>query len=226
MFNFIKDYFEYRRCRRSVKCRFEPCDEFLNECRNQFLSQLKARHNGRTSVSYLRLNPILKYGLTGIFSVMILSGGAIVYADKQNVAVGHPLYSLKRIGENIRLTFANSSVRPVIYNELAGRRFQEYAQTKSLSGRVLSDEKNKMMMINLNHDFHHEVKNVLVEVVNNKIETNRADQLCSSVSKMMRGENVSEIEEIEKERSEVMNKIMDSCANFMQREKQSSGGKN
>jgi len=66
-----------------------------------------------------------RYAIAVIIGVVILNSGAVIYANTANVAPDHPLYSYKRIAEEIELTVTPFEKKAEVEIKLAERRKAE-----------------------------------------------------------------------------------------------------
>jgi hypothetical protein len=60
-----------------------------------------------------------------VVAILLLNGGAVIYADTQDVSPESPLYAYKRVGEEIRLSIAPAEKKVEVQAEITERRSQE-----------------------------------------------------------------------------------------------------
>jgi len=121
-----------------------PSKEFLNESRGFFINELKKRGVIAPARANIRLSPLrkaLSYGFASLFALSSVTGGAIVYAQKENVDFNHPLYPMKRLGENIQVGLASAEEKPVLQDELAQKRLTEIKQ-------LIAEKEEEIILIN------------------------------------------------------------------------------
>jgi hypothetical protein len=69
-----------------------------------------------------------QYAFAIIAGIIILNGGAVIYADTTDVSTSHPLYSYKLLAEEVRVKTASPEKQPEIEVQIAERRIKELRQ--------------------------------------------------------------------------------------------------
>lgn len=154
-----------------LKKHFEPRKEFSKQAKILFIKELQEKYGVNRSFRYKRA---YSYVLTAFLGLFILGAGAAVFAEKENVNPNHPLYTLKRLAENIQVKVTSEEKKPMLYNKFAKRRLQEV--------KTVKEEK---IIQKLNNDFHEEVGAILKEIKIEKDEKEEQDinikDLCETV---------------------------------------------
>ncbi len=110
---------------RAAQKSLAPRKEFIEKGREQFLaafdaSALATERMERTAGMAM----FFKIGVVAM-AVVCVAAGMSVYADTANVSATNPLYPLKRLSENIQLTFTPASQKPRLEATFAVRRVKE-----------------------------------------------------------------------------------------------------
>jgi hypothetical protein len=193
---FICKFKEYR-CRFLLKRYCEPDKKFLAECREVYLEKFDAQIARKVPNIPLRrrvLAPVFKYGIISFSGLFLLGGGAVVYADKQNVSYNHPLYQFKRLGEAMRLQLASAETQPDLHDQLAKRRLQEIkavnAQIKATPGGVenlaLPQSNERQLLIKLDQDLYNEASLSIQNINIQKGQSEKMSRICKSVSETLK----------------------------------------
>lgn len=170
---------------------------------------------------------VFKYALGAVFAVILLTSGAVVFADRQNVNYNNPFYTLKRIGEEVKLKAVPAESKPLLRDELARRRLEEIKQikaqteikTKNLEIKTSPGAgKEKEALADLNKELHFQIKTALKEAQEKKISAQADSKLCESVSRTLR-EDKELIDDEEREKKESWSAFNDHCEQFMEKEK-------
>lgn len=103
------------------------------------------------------------------------AGGMSAYADTANVPATSPLYSLKRLSETARLTFARQEDKPQLRAELAGRRTAEIDDLKEKKPE--SD-----LLPALAKDLHEEINNSVDEAEDNGLRDGKLNDFCGTLN--------------------------------------------
>jgi hypothetical protein len=131
----------------------------------------------------LVMQHVLKYSFFFVSLLVILSVGAMVYADRADVPYNHPLYSLKKANENIQVQLASPADAPDLYNRLAQRRIDEMNAIQSDPGQ---DNQSKVKNIKaLSLDLEQEIDNALIKldaVKDQKSNPEEEKKLCKSIA--------------------------------------------
>lgn len=120
--------------RRLLKRSFEPRKEFMESSREAFLAEVAKRR----VAPYAPQLAWHAFGMqvarySAVFASIALLGtsGLVAYADNRNVSVESPLYPLKRMGEQVRLTVVSAAKEPELRKEFAHRRANELAEIET-----------------------------------------------------------------------------------------------
>lgn len=171
MINFLKQ----RKYKALVRKHFEPGKDFSKKSKALFTAKLQEKY-GTKNFIYKRA---YSYVLTAFLGLFILGGGAAAFAEKENVNPDHPLYTLKRLAENIQVKVAAKEKKPVLHNKFAQRRLEEV--------KTVKEEKT---IQKLNNDFHEEVGAILKEIKAEEDEKKEQDisikDLCETVSQRLK----------------------------------------
>lgn len=224
----IKEY----RCRKMMKKYCEPREEFLNECRDLFVSTLCRQIPKAESVksSAIFSSKAFRFGFGSFFGVFLIGSGAVAFADRQNVGYSHPLYPLKRLGETLKLTLASQEARPVLLEQFAKRRLEEIKEVSEIANVVQAeknassstqsfqrDKEHTNIIMNLNNDLHSHINAAIKETENEKIEKQKATNLCQSILKTL-DEDEELTKELKNEQFGSRSKFQEHCAKFIKSE--------
>lgn len=105
-----------------LKRGFSPTNDEVNKARNLFLAEVEARF---PFTEQPRPSRFLQYTLAAIAGVFILNSGAVIYADTYDVPTTHPLYTYKRVAEEVKVRTASKSRQAKFEIEIAERRVKE-----------------------------------------------------------------------------------------------------
>lgn len=122
------------RYRRLLKRSFEPREEFMNRSRELFLAEVAKRQKVPVAVPAMRYAfGVHAFRYAAAFAAVALIGTSslVAYADNTNVSVESPLYPLKRVGEQVRLTVVPAAKAPELHKEFAQRRAHELLEIES-----------------------------------------------------------------------------------------------
>jgi hypothetical protein len=112
---------------RSIKETFMPREEFISGGKGRFLALFDATPSAQNE--YVEkttpwMTVFLKLSIAGM-TVLGIAGGVSVYADTTNVSATSPLYSLKRMSENIHLAVTPPPQKAQLQATFAVRRGNE-----------------------------------------------------------------------------------------------------
>lgn len=190
MIKFLKQKFETIRYRRILKYYFEPRKDFLKESKILFIQKLK-NEGIVTKKEFIRIplyTRVFRYSLASILLILMLGGGSIIFAEKQNVNPDHPLYEFKKLGESIQIKLAAEEEKPLLHKEFAERRLEEIKQLKvelqETQQKEVQDNENgkealnrrQTIINNLEEDFEGEVDAILEKVETPKEPTAEPQQ--------------------------------------------------
>lgn len=123
---------------------------------------------------------MLRYAMLVIVFMLMLHGGAVVLADSENVALTHPLYPYKRLGEDLRLSIAPVASRAALRSKFAERRLEEMQEAKK---KTMKRQKLEV----LNNDFKREVNAALASADTVQgISTSTRMSLCGALQGLIR----------------------------------------
>ncbi|MCL4392407.1 DUF5667 domain-containing protein [Patescibacteria group bacterium] len=178
MIKFIQHHVHTRKIKKLLRKKFSPDPAFLEAAKADFLSRISGTKGIAVPVRK-RFGWMLKYSVT--FAIIVgLGGGLVAYADAQNVPPTHPLYPLKRLGEDITLTFASSGSKPYLHREFAERRLEEIEEVSSAA----SSTKKNQIVKTLDDDFKTEVNEAFTSAKKKNVKID-AISFCSSFGDMI-----------------------------------------
>lgn len=154
----------------------KPDKRFLDRARADFLGALAASR-GAVVLARKGFNKFFKYSL--VFAVIVALNGALVaFAEGSNVSPTHPLYSFKRLGENVTLVLAPAAKRPYLHQKFAERRLEEMKEMLSASST------NGTVVRDLDDDFKSEVNEAFESAEKNDVPIDTLS-FCSSFGGMI-----------------------------------------
>lgn len=120
-----------------VKKIFSPSREFNEQAKGRFLAAFDARYSAAPTS---RFAFALKLSVGVLAVIMVLIGGASVYADTANVPADNILYPLKRLNEAVQLAVAPTQVKAQLQATFAARRVTEIAdlETRKPSSTIIA----------------------------------------------------------------------------------------
>lgn len=178
MIKFVQHQFYMQKAKKLLRKRFSPDGAFMEVAKADFLSRISGTR-GIAVPARKRFGWALKYSVT--FAIILgLSGGLVAYADGQNVPPTHPLYPLKRLGEDIALTFASSESKPYLHQQFAERRLEEIEEVSSAA----SSTKKNQIVKTLDDDFKTEVDEAFVSAKKKNVKIDPLS-FCSSLGAMI-----------------------------------------
>ena len=130
----IADTIKAIRYRRLVKRSLEPRKEFMQSSREAFLAEVAKRRVAPFAPQFAwRAFGMQSIRYVAVFAAVALIGttGLVAYADTNNVGVTSPLYPLKRVGEQVRLTVVPTKKELELRREIAQRRASELAEIET-----------------------------------------------------------------------------------------------
>lgn len=124
----------------------------------------------------------LLYGFASFSLFLVTSGGAIVFADQKNVGATHPLYGLKRAGENIRLALSSPQKKTELESAFAQRRLDEIQKIQTDS--VNEDDTRAILIKKLDADFEKHIDAALDRIDDSPADAAQTakDAPCQSIS--------------------------------------------
>lgn len=124
MINAFRNYFRYQRLRKFLTRVFEPHAVFLQQTRAFFIASIA----GGEPVRLLRRAWWARGARSGFVilgALVVLNGGATVFAEAANVPPDHPLYRFKRAGEELQVMAAPMKTKLALHHKFARRRLEE-----------------------------------------------------------------------------------------------------
>ncbi len=140
----------------------KPTKEFTEDTKIVFLHAFKEKFP-RAAHSPVGVFLYFVRGMATGLALMIILGGASVYADQKNVGPENILYPLKRSQELLSLVLTNKEERPELHLKFAERRLHEVSEI-----RKNNPENPKIQ--NLVKDLRDEVKNSFAAIGNGSDE--------------------------------------------------------
>jgi hypothetical protein len=123
MINKFKDYIEEKNMRADLKRSLSPTPEEMSKAKTLFMAEVRTHFP--TPSPYMH-HSWKMYATFAVIALIILgNGGALIYADVANVPIDHPLYSYKRVAEEVRGFTSTQSQKVKLESELAERRIDE-----------------------------------------------------------------------------------------------------
>jgi hypothetical protein len=162
-----------RMCRITEKFKCQGKQLFLSEFEKNFsavdFGNIRQHHRH-----------VLRYSLLSVFSFLLVSASAFVYADQANIGPDQPLYKLKILGETIQLTVSPPNQKAELNYKFAQRRLEEI---KDLELKQQNDAAKEQEKINqLSDDFDDHINKALD--ADSKVENSvqGKSKLCDSIS--------------------------------------------
>jgi hypothetical protein len=204
--NHIRFQQELRRLKRSLRKELEARPEFFRAARKIFLAKFEEKsfsfgkkESGR---SRIRKTSSWHFAFLGMLLVFLAGSGVMAMADQPGVGPGHPLYSVKKAGENIQLALASQSQKPFVHYQLAKNRLAEIktlndriSRTETLGGNqdsagnvpaAGSDDKDQKELGELNQEFDLQIDAALKKI--DLIDDQANDQASNLTSSARRKE--------------------------------------
>ena len=235
MLNFFKRKIKEYECRRLTKRYCEPDKDFLNTCREEFIAKVCREIPPEKAKRFSLVVLGFKYSLAVFIILVFLGSGAAVYADRANVDYAHPLYSLKRTVEAVRVELASSQQQPVLQTELAQRRLDEIkkieADMEIISQEVSMTTKEVSVAqgtATTTKEVAASTKKITIKKKtqqNLEAEQKKRQELMTNLRNQMRQELGSVIDEIENKRVEKtrMEKLCSSVLQIMEEDEETDG---
>lgn len=162
-----------------LKRGFSPTKDEMNKARNLFLVEVEARFPFTEQPKPSRF---LQYTLAAIAGVFILNSGAVIYADTYDVPTTHPLYTYKRVAEEVKVLTSTSARQPEIEVKIAQRRVKELKQiqafmhinasstaTTTHSTSSKTSESNTKAQLKLQHRLKKHIQSVENNIYNSEV---------------------------------------------------------
>jgi len=173
----------------------DPSEDFLNACKDSFVNKICQKIPAAEAKKLSVAVPVLKYGLGTLFSLVFIGSGAAVFADKTNVEYSHPLYSLKRVVEAVRIELAPVEQLAVLHTEFAQRRLDEVKKIEAADILVATTteavinadiKKHQETVTKLRNQMREEVSSVISGIEEKRVQKTSVQKLCDSVSNIMK----------------------------------------
>ena len=211
MIKFFKEKLKSRKNLLLLKKYTKPSKEFSNESRSLFISELKKRGVIAPATAHFWSVPApfkraLSYSFASLILLSSLTGGAVVYAEKQDVAFNHPLYPMKRLGENIQVKLAPADKKPTIQDEIARKRLTEIKQ-------LVVEKEEKINLINSRkaEEVEQAVEKIDQEInrvtTENPEEIKQAEEQKKKIVEQIEEKRKKEIEKMENENKSKTEKL-------------------
>jgi hypothetical protein len=101
---------------------FSPSADEIHKAHAAFMTEFERQFPFTEQV---KTSYFYHYALAAIAGIFILNGGAVIYADTVDVSTNHPLYSYKRVAEEVKVRTATASKKPEVEIQIAQRRIKE-----------------------------------------------------------------------------------------------------
>jgi hypothetical protein len=118
----IKNYIQDQKLKRSMQREFSPSRKSQNKARLSFMHIVREELGLSSKTSSIAWG---RYSMAAIALFLLLNGGMAVYADTQDVAPNHVLYSFKRLSEEVQLATAAPDTKAELEVKFAERRAKE-----------------------------------------------------------------------------------------------------
>ncbi len=118
------------------------------------------------------------WGTGAVVAALGLVAATSAFADVANVAPSNPLYPLKRLAENVQLTFAGTAQKPVLELAFAARRAQEIDAIAAQPDPAA----HKALIKSLKDDFNNEVSSSLAAAAHARGNGDSLAGFCGSLA--------------------------------------------
>ncbi len=119
----LLEYIQDKKISRTFKRHFSATQEEMNTTRELFMAHVRSEFPFSNPQSQLSWKMYSAFAVLALF--IGLNTGALIYADTANVPVNHPLYTYKRVAEEVRGFTSTPSEKVKLEAQLAERRMQE-----------------------------------------------------------------------------------------------------
>lgn len=137
---YIRFQKELRQLRRALRKNTQPQPEFFRAARKNFLAKLEKKKFTAGQRPVIKMSHSWRFALVAVLLAFMFGGGVMAMANEPGVGPGHPLYSIKRAGENIQLALASNRQKPLVHYQLAKNRLAEI--------KMLNDRINQAQVVN------------------------------------------------------------------------------
>ncbi len=144
MINKIKDFIQDKKLSRDLRRSFSATPEDMNGARNLFMAHVRSEFPFSNPQQRFSWKMYTTFAVIALF--IGLNGGALIYADSANVPVEHPLYSYKRIAEDVRGFTSTPSQKIKLETQLAERRIQEIKKIEEDEIHKVGKNKDKAVI--------------------------------------------------------------------------------
>jgi hypothetical protein len=167
---------------------------FLVELHKQFPTLHKSRFG------------LMQYAFAIVAGIIILNGGAIIYADTTDVPTSHPLYSYKLLAEEVRVKTASVETQPEVEVKIAERRVKELGELPKPSASVQKTQKQ------LRQNFKLRIESVQLNLDKESLSKNSRKKaiVCKELSSI--NDHLSDIFDDEHDSQSIREKIAHICA--------------
>ncbi len=147
LLEFIQDKYISRNLRKSVA----PSRTETDQARNIFMKEV------HTQFPFQHTRPHFSwkfYTSFAVIALIILNSTALIYADTTNVPVDHPLYTFKRVAEEVRGFTSSPSQKVKLETEFANRRLQELSTISTSTPQKKLEHKKDVENIKQDLEVH------------------------------------------------------------------------
>ena len=156
----IKKYIHFQReiqqLKRALKHESKPRLEFFATARENFLAEFEKKDFSfaeKENKQHLnRRKHSWRFALSGIFLAFLAGGGVMALAYQPSVGPSHPLYSVKRAGENIQLALSSKNQEPFVHYQLAKNRLAEIKILNDNTQNQNSNDQNNLSKQSIDPD--------------------------------------------------------------------------
>ncbi len=202
MINFIKEQLAVWKLKRSLHKYIRPDRAFLQSARTRFItlaqqsrfgqnahSDAKSRildsdkaESRRAGVTVRAKHPrSWKYATIAIVAVLSMTSGMAVFADASNVPVTHPLYSLKRLSEQIRLGLSTPEQQVELHQIFAQRRLEEASELETNHDDRPITPESQTRINGLDNDFQKETEHGLDKTQDPQVHAAARAKFCQDI---------------------------------------------
>lgn len=178
MLQFLKDKLIEREIKKDLREFFNPRKEFLDKARILFLESDQKRRIVALKKSELFMSTFYsRLALSG-FAVLVLflslTWGLAALADYENIGPKHPLYSLQRLGEEIKSQLiVDVQAKARWEKQLAHRRLKEVEELEKENSLA-----NRKYINNAKHAFKKKISVLEEEVERGNIKEDEIREFC------------------------------------------------
>jgi hypothetical protein len=178
----LKNRIQDWKMRHSLAHSFEPSQAQFSLAKKSFLQSVHEEFG----LSF-RKTRWVHYSLAIIIGILIVNGSAVIFADTRDVPPESPLYTYKRVGEDIRVVLAPKEKKAEVEASITARRGRELkavvAELASSTPQEKDHEDKEQKVKKLKEDIKHDLKNIDDSVKALKPETQNIKKsvVCSNL---------------------------------------------